>query len=361
VLRQFQYMQASNLGFDRERVVVADLRALPNEAVADGHRTLAQRLTRYPEVQAASATQSVPGRSVSEGLLVIPQGKADDETRTLQRYRVAPSYLQTVGIDVVAGRDFRPEDRDASDPTPTVINAEAVRDMGWASPEEALGKTFRRPFGDDPPTFEVVGVVENYHHFSLHETVRPLYMVLEGQAYAYLALRVEAGAEEAALERLRSAWTEVYGGRSLNYFFLDSDFAQQYRSEERLARIFAGFSGLAIFVACLGLFGVAAYTTRQRRKEVTVRKVLGAKTSQLVRLLSAEYAALVGLAFLVAAPVVWVGARRWLQNFAYHTQVEGWALVGAGTIVAVAALLVVGGQALRVAAVDPARTLRQDG
>jgi putative ABC transport system permease protein len=357
ILRQFTYMQNQDLGFQDERVLVADLRSVPDTMVAQQYRTLKQELARAPSIQRAAVTGGLPGRSIADGIVVRPEGLPDGETRDLRRYDVDADYLETLDMEVVAGRGFRPVDRDAKDPYPVLVNETAVKINGWGSPNAAIGKTMRR---NEKLVYEIVGVVEDYHHFSLRQEIEPLFLRFARGGYEYAAMRVGSGQVSQALDHLRQTSNELYPAYPVEHFFLGTDFERQYQAEQRLASIFGGFAGLALFVACLGLLGLAAFMVRQRRKEIGVRKVLGATMSHLFGLLSKDFLILIGIAFVVAAPMAYLGAQRWLQAFAYRVDLTGLSFALAGLSVLGVALLTVAGQVVRAARTDPAMTLRDE-
>jgi putative ABC transport system permease protein len=358
ILRQFNYMQTQNLGFTGERVLVADLRGLPDSLVTQRASTIKQELSAHRSIQQAALTNGVPGRQIAAGIVVSAEGLPSGETRDLRRYSIDPDYLETLDIQVVAGRNFRPEDADVADPAPALVNETAVETFGWSSPEAALGKQIQRPTSEGP--YRVVGVVEDYHHFSLRQRIEPVYIRLAPQAYEYAALRVAPGQTEAAVDYLRQTWNRLYPAYPSDYFFLDDDFDRQYRAEQRLATLFGSFAGLALVVACLGLLGLAAFTAQRRAKEMSIRKVLGAPVAHIVTLLSKDFLKLVGVAFVIAAPLAYLGAQRWLQGFAYPAELGPWLFLGAGLAVALLALATVSVHSIRAALVDPAKTLQQE-
>ncbi|WP_263788532.1 ABC transporter permease [Salinibacter grassmerensis] len=357
ILRQFAYMQGQDLGFQDKQVLVADLRPVPDTLVAQQYRTLKQELSRAPSIQRAAVTGGVPGRSIADGIVVRPEGHPDDETRDLRRYDVDADYLETLDLEVIAGRGFRPGDRGAKDPRPVLVNETAVEVNGWDRPRTAVGKTMRR---NEKTLYEVVGVVEDYHHFSLRQKIEPLFLRFAPEGYEYAAMRVGPGQASQALDHLRQTSNDLYPAYPTEHFFLDADFERQYQAERRLASIFGGFAGLALFVACLGLLGLAAFTVRQRRKEIGIRKVLGATMSHLLGLLSKDFLALVGIAFVVAAPGAYLGAQAWLEGFAYRVDLGPWLFLSAGIVVALLALGTVSVHSIRAALVDPAPALREE-
>ena len=357
IVRQFTYMQNRDLGFQDDRVLVVDLRTLPAETVAQQYGTIKQELARTPSVEAVSMTNGVPGRLLASGILVRPEGLPENETRDLYRQTVDVDYTQALSIDLLAGRGFRPDDRDAKQPTPVLINETAAEVLGWGRPEAAVGKTMRR---NEQLVYEVVGVVEDYHQFSLRQQIEPIFLRLGPKAAEYAVMRVGPGQVPDALHHFRSTWAELYAAYPSEYFFLDDDFNRQYRAEQRLASIFGGFAGLALFVACLGLLGLAAFTVRKRRKEISVRKVLGARIHHLLGLLSKDFLVLVGIAFVVAAPLTYLGAQEWLSGFAYRVELRPWVFLGAGLVVTLLALGTVSVHSVRAAFMDPASTLQNE-
>lgn len=359
ILRQFNYMQSQDLGFQGDRVLVADLRTLPAETIAQQYPTIKQELARSPSVERVSVTGGVPGRQIADGIRVYLDGLPDEEGRILRRYSVDADYLETLDLRIVAGRGFRPADRDAQDPRPILVNETAAQTLGWSTPGAALGETIQRRI-QGGITYEIVGVVEDYHHFSLRQEIEPIILRFVPGTYEYAAMRVAPGEVASALDHLQQTWSELYPAHPSEHFFLDADFDRQYQAEQRLASIFGGFAGLALFVACLGLLGLAAFTVRQRQKEVSIRKVLGATTTDLIGLLSKDFLLLVGIAFVVAAPLAYVGAQQWLNGFAYRAELPPWFFLGAGLAVTLLALGTVSVHSIRAALMDPAQTLRDE-
>jgi putative ABC transport system permease protein len=209
----------------------------------------------------------------------------------------------------------------------------------------------------------VIGVTANYHYQSMANTVKPIIHVHwtdMSRLYNYLAVRTQAGAGPEAIAQMEAAWTQVMPDRELRYEFADQRFAQLYASQERLATVASAFTGLAILVACLGLFGLAALMVAKRRKEISVRKVLGASIPRLIALLTKDFAQLVLVAFVVAAPVAYWLMSHWLQDFAYRIDLGIGIFLGAGVLALLVAVLTVGTQTLRAARIDPAQALRSE-
>jgi putative ABC transport system permease protein len=302
---------------------------------------------------------------------------------------VGSEYFEMLGIEVVAGRTFsedRPADLGQAIDTPgesgetsfseraLVINRAMAEAQGW-TPDEAIGKALRMFSYERGVTYmdfrgEVVGVVDNFHTRPLYEEIEPTIFdssylpgddgVSMSVNDAQYLVKLAPGSAAAAIDRLRQAWGEVRPNAPFEASFVDAALDAEYRADRRLGQLIGLFSGLAIVIACLGLFGLAAYTAQQRTKEIGIRKALGASLGGLVVNLSKEFVALVGVAILVAAPLAYWGMQQWLQTFAYRIDVGVGTLVAAGAVALVIALVTVSTQTLRAARIDPAEALRSE-
>jgi putative ABC transport system permease protein len=273
------------------------------------------------------------------------------------------------GVELAAGRFL--ERQLATDSMRIVVNEALVRDVGWGSPEEALGRSLP---GQGFSQFEIVGVVRDFHFSSLRDEIEPLVytmnpnLLLSGASMVgwftsfqrKLQVRIDAADVPATLAMLRQTWARAAPDAPFNYYFLDEAVQAQYVQEARLARIASTAAALAILIAALGLFALATLAVTRRRKEVGVRKVLGASTAGLVALLSKDFLKLVGIAFVIAAPVAYVGVIRWLESFAYRIEPGVSVFVVAGAAAALIAFLAVSYHALRAATADPVKALRTE-
>lgn len=349
VHRQVEYVQSKGLGFQQEHVLVVhdETHALSGQRAA-----FKQELEAQTPVTAAASGFSVPGAFFVNTMWALDRPEA--EAHNADYSFVGYDYAETLGLNVVAGRDFSRDH--PSDTMAVVINEAAVAEFGFSSPQEAVGEAFTR----GPYTLSAIGVVQNFHYKSLREEIYPLILMHEAlRTPRYVTVRVERGREAAAIDAVRSTW-EDFSALPLDYSFLADDLAAQYEGEQRVETLFALFAGLAILIACLGLFGLAAYAAQQRTKEIGIRKALGATVSSIIGLLSRDFLTLVGIAFVVAAPVAYLGMQRWLQNFAYRIE-PGFGLFAlAGGLAVLVAALTVGYQAWRAARTDPATALRSE-
>jgi len=209
-------------------------------------------------------------------------------------------------------------------------------------------------------TKTVIGVVRDFHYTSLRNRIEPLYISNEMKSLRVLAVKVKADETGRTVGGLKKAWDTISPGQLFNFFFVDELFDAQYRSEERLNKIFSTFSLIAIAIACLGLFGLASYTAERRKKEVSIRKVLGATSGEMVGLLSGDFLKLIGLAALVAWPIAYFAMNAWLREFAYRTPLRPWTFIFSGLAALAIALLTVSFQAVRAASVNPADSLKHE-
>jgi putative ABC transport system permease protein len=283
---------------------------------------------------------------------------AKDSTIQFAPAVIDSHYVEALGLRLVAGRDINGA-RSVPPERAVLLNETGARRMGW-TPDEAVGKPFS--FGDQSRT--VVGVVGDYHIGSLHNEVEPVALFgtkSDRWSAAYvLTARLAPSKLQNGLDHLDQAFNTVAPGASFEYSFLDDTFDQAYRAERRLGSIFAIFAALAILIACMGLFGLAAHAADRRTREIGIRKALGATASQIVGLVSKEFAALVGGALVLGAPIAYVGMHHWLQDFAYRIDVGALPFVLTATGALLIAGLTVSVHAFRAARTDPATTLRDE-
>jgi putative ABC transport system permease protein len=378
---QLEYLRTAGLGFDQEAVVTME---------AEGeYRTLRQELGQRPGVVGVTAASATPG--VGGGgryrYEVNGQPPADSDER-LAGHRVDFGFFEMMGVNTVAGRTLsasrrsdigQARPRDDTHFTPyyrdlaLVVNRATARKFGW-TPEEALGQQIRL-YTIEGETYyadlrgEVVGVVEDYHTASLREAIAPVVYLplLQPQANGgdarynqvqTILAKVAPGTVGPAMDALRGTWEQVLPTEPFEATFLDDRIQAQYQSEERLGQIVGVFSGLSILVACLGLFGLAAYTTQQRTREIGIRKAVGASVPGIVGLLSKDFLLLVGIAIAVGVPVAYYAMEQWLAGFAYRVDVGAFPFVGAALAALAIAGLTVSYHATRAARTDPSQVLR---
>jgi len=361
IYQQLNYVQTKNLGFDGEQVVTVPL-AEVSETRATAIR---QEVLGHPSVQTATIGSAVPGRFgiriTQSPKSISPEAQTEREEIEIRPAQVDAGYVETLGLRLVAGRAFS-TDRAADRTQAYVLNEAAAEAFGWTA-EGAVGRRFKFGRSEDVPEGQVVGVVENFHVASLKEPIPPVVLQLEAERFSsagVLAARLAPDDIRAAMDHVESVFATAAPSASFDYTFLDDRFDAMYRAEERVAWIFAAFAGLAIFVACLGLFGLAAFAAQRRTKEIGIRKAMGASLMDVVSLLSKEFAALVVVALALGTPLAYVGMQRWLQDFAYRVEVGPWAFVGTAVAALAIAGLSVSTHAVRAARTDPATALRTE-
>jgi putative ABC transport system permease protein len=357
VFRQLRYIQNEKVGFNRNQVLVLDNTYLLGAKA----EALKEEMLAYPRVVKASLSGFLPVPSSRARMIVAAESDPDGRNAPpIATWTVDHDYIDTLEMAIVSGRNFSQEF--ATDKEAVILNQAAVRHFQFKAP---LGKrVVLHDLGPDgqrfvQQPFTVIGVVQDFNYESLRNAVEPMMLRL-GSSRGKLILRIQGEDVAGTIETLRRKWAEFAPGEPFEYFFLDERFNKMYESELRIGRIFGSFAGLAVFVGCLGLFGLAAYSAAKRTKEIGVHKVFGATVPDIIRLLVREFALLVVFANLIAWPVAYLIMSGWLRNFAYRTGI-GWAgfvLTGLGTLAI--ALLTVGFQSVKAASASPAETLKYE-
>jgi putative ABC transport system permease protein len=356
VYKQLAFMKTKNLGFEKEQVVV-----LPGlaDVMPKSYETLRSEFRKVPGVLNLGAGSLVPGRGITKSVFQ-PEGFQRDQSQPMDYRNIDSGYLPTLGITIAAGRNFSEEL--ATDRTQSVlINETAAEKYGWKDP---IGKQFiiapdQNSTGEET-RLNVVGVFKDFHSTSLREKIDPMILFYDPTQCASLAVRIAPAEMQKTLGLLKDKWKESLPQKPFEFFFLDESFDSQYRAEERIGNLALRFSLLAILVSCLGLFGIASYTTEQRTKEIGIRKVLGASGGIIVRMLSKEYLLLVAIGNLLAWPVAYLMMRSWLQNFAYRTSLAYWIFLAAAALSIAVSLSTVTYQSVRAARTNPVKSLRYE-
>ncbi len=356
VFQQLEFMRNKRLGFKQEQVVV-----LPIETGMAQQRFSAFReeLLAHPKVVGVAASDVVPGRFEGDDAF-RPEGAPQEVAYPLERLRVSHDFLQTLEMEIATGRGFSREFvTDTSEAV--MINETAARRMGM-TPENAVGKRLIEigVTSDETITRTIIGVVKDFHFESMHREIKPVVIFMQANRLWRVSVRIRPENMPATIAFLQEKWQAFEPGYPWRYFFLDEDFGRLFQNEERQAKIFGNFTILAIVIACLGLFGLASFIAEQRTKEIGVRKVLGASVQGIVMLLSRDFTKLVGIAFLIAAPVAYFAMQHWLQDFVYRTELQPLIFILAGVLALLIAWLTVGYQAIKAALTNPVEALRYE-
>ena len=357
ISNQMRYLRNKDLGFQKDQQIIVPLRTTTAKEV---YTSLKNEVANSPGISSVGASIFYPGIANTTDWLLYKQGNAPDQTKQVYMNRIDESYLQTLGVKPVAGRLFSKEfPGDTSNRM--ILNEEAIRQFGFASPEEAIGKNVAAQWGEEPTLFQIVGVVKDFHFKELHSKIEA-YGFLRNLSsnYNYLVAHVKGGDMKTALSGITAAWSKLNPNEPFEYSFLDDDFQKNYEAEDRLAAIIRYFTIVAIFISCLGLFGLTTFSVEQRTKEIGIRKVLGASTTGIVSLLSKDFLKLVVLSFLVASPLAWYFMNNWLQNFAYKAPFSIWVIVVGWAIAFAIAFLTISIQAIKAALTNPVKNLRTE-
>lgn len=353
VFQQVHHLQTQDPGFERDHMLVINFAG--DRVVQRRAASIKRELAQHPAVASASMSSTTPGRPNALAGLRLEEMQGEWRTIHLNLYRVDFDFEAQYGLHVVAGRSF--SRRFPTDSTEAmVINEAAVRAMDYSSNEDALGKRFEW-IGRSGT---VVGVVEDFHFRTLRTSVAPLAMWVDPSTYAFLTLKLRGEDTRHAVSELAARWKEIVPDRPFTYTFLEETLAQQYHADERFGQVIGLFAGLALLIACLGLFGLASFVTEQRTKEIGIRKVLGASMSSIVALFSTDFLKPVVVAAVLASPVAYLAMQQWLANFTNRIELGPgvFVLVSLGALLV--ALVAVSVQTVRAARIDPATTLRDE-
>ena len=352
VYQQLGYIQNKNLGYEKDQVLI-----LPETwQLGDNAEVFKQQLLQDSRIKQVSTSGYLPsGPSYNNNFFVFPDDDVSSQIKTL-RYEVDDQYIPTLGLELVEGRNFSEEY--GTDDESIILNETAVKALGWEN--DILGKTLARANNEgERITYRVIGVVRDFHFRPLHEQISPLVMT-KGNSTGAIIAKVQTEDISGLLDRIKSQWTVLAGDEPFEYSFLDDRFYQTYNTERKMGYIFSFFALLTIFVACMGLFGLATFTTKQRKKEIGIRKVLGAEVATIIGLLSKDFLKLVALSSAIAFPVAWWVMEQWLEGFAYRIDLSVGIYVSAGVIVAIVAFLTVGYEAAKAAWMNPIDSLRNE-
>jgi len=351
VYKQLAFIQNTKLGYDKDQVLVVE----ESYWLGKNQDVFKQKLLKDPRVVNVSSSGYLPaGYSYNNNNMMYPENKSDQLVKTL-RYDVDYNYISTLGMKMVSGRNFSKSF--GTDSLGIIINEEAAKAFGWRN--NALGHLLTRPQNDGTKaTYHVVGVVKNFYFRSLHERISPLVMVLSGNSENII---VKARTKDMAglVAAIKKEWDPL-AESSFAFSFLDERVNNTYNAEQKMGMILGIFAGLTIFVACLGLFGLATFTAEQRTKEIGIRKVLGATVSSIVTLLSRDFLKLVSIAFVIATPIAWFMMNKWLQDFAYRIPIGIWGFVLAAVLAISITLITVSFRAIKAATDNPVDSLRSE-
>ncbi|WP_134091594.1 ABC transporter permease [Olivibacter sp. XZL3] len=352
VYKQLNYMRGQQLGFDKSRTLVVETR-FDNKQEA-----FKQALADIPAVSSTTLSSSVPGGENGNLYSEFENRSGDKQTGTIDQYMVDYDFIPQYGIKVLAGRNFSKDFRTDSAHA-LLVNETMVKSLGYKSPEEAIGKRYTLGNGAHGA---IIGVIADFHFQSLQQEISPLGLQLRADGFFanYISIKIAGGDLRTTIKAIEDKWQQTIPNRPFNYFFADEYFDRQYKAEGQFGKLFLTFTLLTIFISCLGLLALTAYSTLQRQKEIGIRKVLGARVTGIVRLLTADFLRLVFIAFILASPIAWISMKHWLSEFAYHIRLEWWIFMIAGSTAVMIAFLTVSFHAIRAAIANPVNSLRDE-
>ena len=347
VYKQIEFAQNKNLGYDKDNILYVD-RAGWEEGPLETFLAEARKL---PGVRQASSMGHDMTGHIAASYGVEWPGKDPDDRTEFEMMPVGYEMLELLEIEMAAGRTF--SKKFSADTAKIIFNEAAIEHIGFSDP---IGKVVK--WGDGER--EIIGVVKDFHFESLHEKVKPMIFWLDPSRTWSIAVKIEAGKEQETIAQLQPLFQTFYPGFPFDYKFLDQEYQALYAAEQRVSTLSKYFAGIAILISCLGLFGLAAFTAERRLKEIGIRKILGATDFGIVRLLSGDFTKMVLVAIVVALPISYLIAQRWLEDFAFSIELEWWYFAGAGLLALLIAWFTVGLQTVKAARVNPVECLKDE-
>jgi len=354
VYNQLSYIQHKDLGYNRDHVlVIKNVSALDRQA-----KTFKQEIKQLTGVVNATLSGYTPTSGNYDSQTIFKSVTLDPKSGLLaQQWMVDEDYISTLAMRLTNGRNF--SNQFPTDSSAVIVNETAANLLGYSNP---INRQLYRPeddYGKKIKAYHIIGVIRDFNFNSLRANITPLILKFESDNGA-LSVRVNSADIPGLLQRIRNKWSAFSPNQPFNYSFMVQDFDALYSSEQRVGKIALSFTLLAIIIACLGLFGLAAYAAEQRMKEICIRKVLGASISTIVRMLAIDFVKLVLVAIIIASPLAWLAMQKWLQGFAYRQNTQWWVLVAAGLGVTLITLITISFQSLKASLANPVKNLRND-
>lgn len=356
IYSQLKYIQRKDIGYNREQVIIVHQ---TGSLGVEKAKTLKHNVEQLAGVKSVALTAFLPTATSDATTSLFKESTLNPrEAFHTSVWIVDEDYLPTLDIKLKKGRNFSADMKTDSDAV--IINEAAARQLGFADP---IGKKLYQPNDDDDgkeaKPYNIIGVVKNFHFKSLKENVTPLLLRRGNETYS-MSIRFNTHNFASLRTQIASKWAELSPTVEFDYSYMDNDFDHMYFTEQRISKLSVAFTSLAIIVACLGLFGLAAYAAEQRTKEIGIRKVLGASISAIVAMLTKDFLLLVFIAIVIASPLAWIFMNKWLQEFAYKVDISWWMLTAAGLGAVVIAFFTVSFQSIKAALINPVKSLRSE-
>ncbi len=354
VFQQLKFIQSKDLGFKKDQVLLIE----DTHSVGSQLSTIKEEIGRLGQVKSATISSFLPTPSSRSNSSFFKEGSREQENAIqMQLWDVDHDYMATLNMELVAGRGF--DKQFVTDSTSVIINESTLKVLG-VGPEEALGMRLSQDIELDTPQFyTVIGVIKNFHYESLREEIGALGLFLRNST-GNIAVKLGPGDYSNTIAGIEGIWNRMAPGQPFSYRFMDDSFNSTYQAEQKLGQIFMVFTTLSILIACLGLFGLAAFNAQKRTKEIGIRKVLGASAGQITFRLTTDFLKMVAIAIVISLPIGWFAMNKWLEDFTYRIEVSWWILALAALLAIGIAILTVSYQSIKAAIVNPVKSLRSE-
>ena len=358
IWQQLDLLKNQQLGFNKEQKIVLPMQQSYKNSESN-YTPLKNELLKVPGVQAVSSGSTYPGIPDLNDMLFYAEGKTASDVVDIRLSAIENQYIETLGIQLLNGRTFSKEF--TADSASIILNEAAVKQLGY-EPVNAVGRKIQYDFAGSHAALLVVGVVKNFNFESLHSEIKPCGFTtgVFANKYGYVIASLKTTDYAASLKAIENSWVKLNPGTPFVYSFLDKDFQRNYEKEQQTSRIIIYFTIIAILIACLGLFGLAAFSAEQRTREIGIRKVLGASITDVTALLSKDFIKLILIAIIIASPLAWYCMNKWLQDFAYRITISWWMFAAAGLLAVLIALVTVSFQAIKAGIANPVKSLRTE-
>jgi putative ABC transport system permease protein len=354
VYRQLNYMHNRDLGFNRQQVLIVD----GTDALGEKVNAFKREVLQLPDIKSGTITSFLPVSNAGRNVYNVFKGPVPttENAFNTQFWNIDYDYLQTMGMTLVRGRNYSATMH--TDSNAVIVNETLAEMLGPGDPTKKF--IYRMNYKDSVVAHPIIGVVKNFNYESMHQTIGPLIMHVIWPDNSAVAFRTGTAHLDQTLDHIRGIWKSMNPGSAFNYRFMDRSFNDFYKADEQVGRIALVFAALALVIGCMGILGLAAFIAERRTKEIGIRKVLGASTRGILSLLSAEFTRLVAISFLIATPLAALAMHRWLQDFAYRTDLTWWIFPVAGLATFSIAILTVSFQSLKAALTNPVEALRSE-
>ncbi len=356
ISRQLTYMQNKSLGFDQDQVLVIDASAPPSSAMSQSYSYLKEELGKNPDVESVSASSRIPGAGRGGGIM-FPEGVPEGVGREFSYFSVDEDFLHTFDIDLVIGRNFKSASQQDQE-NGILVNEALLGVMGWEVGESVLGKKIVA--GWNGQELSIIGVYQDYHHLSPRFRIDPTLILINPSWFGYISLKIDAGDVSSVITHTEKVWKAWFPQYPFQYFFLDTFYHRQYQADQRLKRLINIFTIISIVIACIGLFGLTLYSLQSRKKEIGIRKILGASAFRLTFYILKDFIVLISISFVIGIPIAIYLMDSWLESYSHRIELSAWLFLLSGGIIFSIALISMLAQTLWASNANPVNSLRSE-